>query len=330
MASLALAGCSPAATEAGAPAPASPSASASTAEPLVIERSEAEKVFEEQLRAAAYATDKDASARAETGALYEESVAMHHRRLSPTATTMRNDMHRMEYLIPTERDQPAYPRSFVVMFRMTGKPEQDRAAGLYYFVQAEAGAPWKAAAKTWATDRPAGQPGEVVDDGLGDFDLRDKPVAALARDESGAVALSPTAAVDRSVCDRFAEYLTFTAPDGEAENPHFAADKLTSDIVTAYNDEDKNKGWSGLVRYRYAFEVTGVALPVLRLVDGKSLVTCTFVRTDRLDSKPGMSASFRFGNEGIFTAQISRLLGVDEWWLNATIRARNRIMNRAC
>ncbi|MGW0754301.1 hypothetical protein [Streptomyces sp. NPDC002587] len=181
-----------------------------------------------------------------------------------------------------------------------GRAQQDRAAGLYYFVQAEAGAPWKAAAKTWATDKPAPQlqPGQHEDHVFGNFgfEVRDKPISALARDEAGAVVLSPTAAVDRGVCGRYAEYLSFTAPDGEPKSDYFVPGKLTSDFVGAYNGEDGVAAWKGAVRFRYAFDVTGVELPVLRLADGKSLVTCTFTRAVRSDSKPRQDARFKFGN----------------------------------
>ncbi|AWZ16930.1 hypothetical protein DRB96_37535 [Streptomyces sp. ICC1] len=290
----------------------------------MIDRAEAEKVLESQLRLAVYAKDKDALAKVETGALFEESATLQYLNIEPGARVMR-EMDWVDYLIPTERDQPGYPRSFTALFRGTQDREQDRAAGLYYFVQAEAGAPWKAAAKSWATDRPAPQlkPGQHEDHvyGVAGFDIRDKPIAAPARGEAGSAVLSPTAAGDREVCGRYAEYLSFTAPDGEPGSDHFVPGKLTSDIVTAYNAEDKEKGWNGNIRSRFAFEATGVDLPVLRLADGKSLVTCTFVQTTRTDSKPGQDRRFTFGSVRLSKDWAGILLGSDnEWWTSTTVR----------
>ncbi|MFD3717008.1 hypothetical protein [Streptomyces sp. NPDC058674] len=290
----------------------------------MISQAQAEKVFEDQLRGAVYATHRDALAKVETGALLEESVTQLRLQLTASALSIRNGAYRMEYLIPAERDQPAYPRSFVVLFRMTEKPEQDRAAGLYYFVQAEAGGPWKAAAKTWAADKPASPPGrgQFEDRRYGGFgfDVRDKPIAAPARGEGGSATLSPTAAADRGACARYADYLTFTAPNGIPESEHFAAGKLTSGVVGAYNDEDGRDIWNGLIRHRYAFEVTGAELPVLRLADGKSLVTCSFVRTDRREGKSGSDAWFTNGSLSTSDRQVVTLLGDNKNWLRTVVR----------
>ncbi|WP_405922364.1 hypothetical protein [Streptomyces sp. NBC_00122] len=142
------------------------------------------------------------------------------------------------------------------------------------------------------------QPGELDDHFHGNFhfEVRDKPIAAPVREASGAVALSPTAAEARGACGRYAQYLSFTAPNEVPESEHFTPGKLTSEVVASYNNEDKRQEWKGLIRQSYAFEVAGAELPVLRLADGKSLVTCTFVRTDHWEGKAGPSSWFKYGN----------------------------------
>ncbi|MFG2236335.1 hypothetical protein ACGFNX_41205 [Streptomyces sp. NPDC048723] len=51
--------------------------------------------------------------------------------------------------------------------------------------------------------------------------VRKTRVAAVSRDAAGAAVLSPTAVADggacgRGACGRFADYLSFTTPDGES------------------------------------------------------------------------------------------------------------------
>ncbi|MGR4880334.1 hypothetical protein ACIPUC_12965 [Streptomyces sp. LARHCF249] len=317
-----LAACSPAKVEGRAePAPLAPPV------PTVISWDEADEVRKQGFRQSASARDENALASVQTGSLLQESLAQLKLGRWPDdlVRNAERGMYRLEYLIPTERDQPGYPRSFAVLFRMTDKAEKDRAAGLYYFVQAEPGAPWKAAARTWATDRPAPQlpPEEFEDRGYGTygFDVRDEPIAAPAREPAGAVTLSPTAAADRRACGRYAEYLTFTAPNGEPESEHFVPGKLTDEVVDSYNDEDGRKEWKGDLRQRYAFEVTGPELPVLRLADGKALVTCSFVRTDHREGKSGPGTSFKYGSEDAASRQTDRLLGGGhKWWRSTTVR----------
>ncbi|MFI5763993.1 hypothetical protein ACIA8F_24025 [Streptomyces sp. NPDC051563] len=308
------------------------SASVAPPVPLVVERAQAEKVVDEVLRQVVYAKDEGALAKAETGALLDQSKTIQRLGGRNDAELVRSEQW-VDYLIPTEREQPGYPRSFVAQFRSEDIHNigKDRAAGLYYFVQEEAGGPWKAAAKSWAPDKPAAQPmpgpgGERLygNWGFGAFSVRDAPVAAPARDEAGAAVLSPTAAKDREVCGHYAEYLSFTAPDGEPKSEHFVAGKLTSDVVTAYNAEAKVKGWEGL-RFRFAFKASGVDLPVLRLADGKALVTCTFTQTARTDSKPGGNWDFSVGGTGpthLANNHAATLMGggPDARWTQTTIR----------
>ncbi|MFB6557799.1 hypothetical protein ACFCYH_02620 [Streptomyces sp. NPDC056400] len=76
--------------------------------------------------------------------------------------------------MPAERDQPSYPRSFVVFSKASGRAS-GQATAVDYFVQ----------------EAPGGE----------------------RRDAAGAAALSATADADRAVCDRFADYKSFTTPD---------------------------------------------------------------------------------------------------------------------
>lgn len=317
-----LAACSPAEVEKEAEP-----ASLAPLVPTVISRDQAYEVLKRGFRQATSARDERSLAVVQTGSLLQEGLAGLELGRWPDdlVRNAEQGMYRLEYLIPTERDQPGYPRSFALLFRMTEKAQKDRAAGLYYFVQAEPGAPWKAAARTWATDRPAPQlpPEEFEDRGYDafGFDVRDAPIAAAAREPAGAVTLSPTAATDRRVCAQYAEYLSFTAPTGEPASEHFVPGKLTSEVVNAYNAEDGRTVWKGDLRQRYAFEVTGPELPVLRLADGKALVTCSFVRTDHREGKSGPTTSFKYGSEDTASRQTDQLLGGGhKWWLSTDVR----------
>ncbi|MGP3690227.1 hypothetical protein ACTVZO_36960 [Streptomyces sp. IBSNAI002] len=323
---VALAACSPAKGEGKAGEKAGTSSLAPPV-PTVIGWDQAEEVVTRGFRQAASARDETTLATLLTGALLQESVAQVRLKRWPDNLVRKaeTDMYRREYLIPTERDQPGYPRSFAVLFRMTDTAEKDRAAGMYYFVQAEPGAAWKAAARTWATDRPAPQlpPEQFEDRGYGTygFEVRDRPIAAPAREPAGAAALSPTAASDRRVCGQYAEYLGFTAPHGEPESENFVPGKLTGEVVDSYNAEDGKKEWKGDLRHRYAFEVTGPELPVLRLADGKALVTCSYVRTDHREGKSGPTTSFKYGGENAASRDTDQLLGGGhKWWRNTDVR----------
>ncbi|MFD4246017.1 hypothetical protein ACFWP3_31150 [Streptomyces sp. NPDC058525] len=321
-----LAACSPAKVERKGEEKAG-AASLAPPVPTVIGWDQAEEVVTRGFRQAASARNENALSAVLTGALLQESVAQVKLKRWPDTLvrTAETAMYRREYLIPAERDQPGYPRSFAVLFRMTDKAEKDRAAGMYYFVQAEPGAAWKAAARTWATDRPAPQlpPEQFEDRGYGTygFEVRDRPIAAPAREPAGAATLSPTAASDRRVCGQYAEYLSFTAPYGEPESEAFVPGELTSEVVDSYNAEDGKKVWKGDLRQRYAFEVTGPELPVLRLSDGKALVTCSFVRTDHREGKSGPTTSFKYGSEDAASRDTDQLLGGGrKWWLSTDVR----------
>ncbi|MFJ9646315.1 hypothetical protein [Streptomyces sp. NPDC101206] len=203
--------------------------------------------------------------------------------------------YRPEYLIPAERDQPGYPRWFVVISRDPYEQKAERAAGMTYFAQGEPGGPWKAAVMTWADDRPGEQlaAGEFEDRAYArfGFEVRDEEVAAASRDAAGAAVLAPTAGEDRQVCGHYADYLSFTAPSGEPQSEYFAPGELTSDVVRAYNHPDNEPAG---VRRTFDLAVTGPEMPVLRLADGKSLVTCSFVRTDLWQGRTGAATSYTF------------------------------------
>lgn len=164
-------------------------------------------------------------------------------------------------------------------------------------------------------ERQAGDPGknDAMMHRIFDFAARSKEIAAVGRDAAGAVVLSPTAAADREVCGRYARYMTFTAPDGKPESDHFVPGELTSEVVKAFN---VLKGDLTDVTKGYAFEVAGGELPVMRLADGKSLVTCSFVRTDLWR---GEGATFQYGNGALGDAD-TLLGGGHKWWRKTAVR----------
>ncbi|OEJ30082.1 hypothetical protein [Streptomyces subrutilus] len=317
---LVMTGCTPSETDPKAhgampPAPAAPTA------PLVIDREQAEKVFntytweQSQFRKPG---GQDGIASVATDPLLSEYRARFGIPDYPGMGPV--PRYRPEYLIPAERDQPGYPRWFVVISRDTYGQKAERAAGMTYFAQAEPGGQWKAAVMTWADDKPARQlqTGEFEDRAYEKFgfEVRDKEISAVTRDAAGAPVLSPTAGEDRQACRRYADYLSFTAPNGEPESDYFAPGELTSDVVEAYNHPENELGG---VRRTFDLEVTGLEMPVLRLTDGKSLVTCSFIRTDRWQGKSGVSSYYTFWY-GKDNPRDALLGGGNKRWLNTKVR----------
>ncbi|MFC9296475.1 hypothetical protein ACFTWH_12540 [Streptomyces sp. NPDC057011] len=308
-----LAGCAPGTSVAKA-APASASA---VPAPTGIGKEGAEKVFNQwtfERRNALEVRDSEAIAKVEAGALLEEDLAW-----MKVLREQRNDKgwpyvyRQPEAFIPA--DQQGYPRWFVVVSRGTSKPGDERAGALHYFVQEGPGAGWKAAAISWVYDKPVrpGKPEDRSYEATG-FEVRHKEIAAFGTDAAGALALSPTAGEDREVCGRYAEYMSFTAPNGEPESEEFVPGELTSEAVKAYNvayEEDLD-----VVTKKYGFEVAGAELPVVRLADGKSLVTCSFVRTD---TWTGREASFQYTSRAYEGVDVL-LGGGHRWWLSTTVR----------
>ncbi|MHC6624664.1 hypothetical protein ACYTFC_00900 [Streptomyces globosus] len=310
-----VSGCAPSGTGGKASGPASAPPAAAPAPALVIGKEQAEKVFntfaweQSQFRKpggqagiASVATDPLlAEYRARAGVPFDRGTA-------PTPQTG------PAYLIPAERDWPGHPRWFAVVSRNHSQ-KVERAAMMTYFTQAEPGGQWKAAAMTWMHDKPAPQLGEGEFEDRGyerfGFAVRDKEVAAVTRDAAGAAAAAPAAEEEGRVCGRYADYLSFTAPNGDPESEHFAPGRLTSDVVRDQNHPEEE---SGGMRRSYALEVTGPTLPVLRLADGKSLVTCSFVRTDHWQ---GTSWKVRFGKDDPRNALLG---GGAAYWRKATIR----------
>ncbi|MCY0955251.1 hypothetical protein [Streptomyces sp. H27-S2] len=309
-----LSGCTSAKTDAKA----APAGSSAAPVPMVIGHEQAEAVFNRYLSERTASLDRrDVAGLAvlETGELLKESLALIQVAKLRGVDVPEFSFGRPEFFVPAERDQQGYPRSFVVLTREpSDHVNATRDAAVHYFVQEAAGGEWKAAARSWVNDKP-------VTPGKNDarmykifgFTARSKEIAAVGRDASGAVVLSPAAAADREVCGRYAEYMSFTAPDGEPESQHFLPGELTGDVVKAFNVLKEDLA---LVRKRYAFEKAGPELPVVRLADGKSLVTCTFLRTDYWTGK---NATFRYGNGEL--GGVDALLGGEYgWWRDTTAR----------
>ncbi|MFE4260487.1 hypothetical protein [Streptomyces sp. NPDC056883] len=284
-----VAGCSPA--KGGGDAKAAevaPSVVAVPVAPRVIGKGDAEKVFNEYAFSHSVAEGKADAVRIatlETGALLEESKARYARSVAQADYGRGSDTFtRPVFVIPMEGEQPGYPRSFAVFSKRDGGP-RDRATAVHYFTQGEAGGPWLAAAVSWVNGDAAvaGAPDRSPYEQLG-LKVRDKEIAApRAEPEAGGGVLSATAGEDRKVCGRYAEYMTFTAPRGERESEHFVPGPLTSEVVGVFNERDDQV--DGLVRHRFAYEVAGAELPVVKLADGASLVTCTYVQTSHQENK---------------------------------------------
>uniref|UniRef100_A0AAU2JNU4 DUF8094 domain-containing protein n=1 Tax=Streptomyces sp. NBC_00049 TaxID=2903617 RepID=A0AAU2JNU4_9ACTN len=292
-------------------------ASAVPAVPLVIGKEQAEKVFGQYVWERRSAVDRREATgldTVETGPLLAESLAwIEVLRTRSSDEGWSASFGKPEFLIPAEKDQPGYPRSFVTVSRNFAGTDQQRAGAVHYFVQEAPGAEWKATALSWVNERPAVAGKAVVSNEVNRFVLRDKEIAAVGRDAAGAVTLSSTAGEDRKVCGRYAQYMSFTAPDGEPESEHFVPGALTTEVVKAYNVAFDHLE---LVRKRYAFEVTGTELPVMRLADGKSLVTCSFVRTDHWKGK---NATFTYGTRNL--GDVAALIGGgDKWWRDTVVR----------
>lgn len=288
--------------------------------PVAFGKEQAEKVFNQwqfERKNALERRDSDAIAVVETGALLAEDQAW-----MKVLRTQKNDKgwpyasRGPEVFLPAEKGQPGYPRWFVVVSRGSSKPDEARAGAVNYFTQEGPGAGWKAAAISWVYDKPV-KAGKPEDDSYrwDGFEVRDKEIAAFTADEAGAWVLSPTAVEDRKVCGRYAEYMSFTAPDGEPESADFVPGELTSELVKWYNAAHEKD--LDLTTKRYAFEVAGVEFPVVRLADGKSLVTCSFVRTDTWTGRGG--AWFEY--DGRPFSSVEAMLGAGhQKWLSTTVR----------
>lgn len=310
---VAVAGCSPANGDGDAKAGAGPAVSSAApvpVEPRVIGKEQAEKVFFDYGLAhsqAAAKADTDAIVKLETGALLEQSLARYARMKANSETTAgAATFVAPVFVLPTEREQPGYPRSFFVISKRQGA-EGDRASALHYFVQAEPGGAWKAAARSWANVVPKGAGASSSDTYEEGVRLRAWQISEPQVEPAGAGAgvLSARAEADRTVCGRYAAYLSFTAPNGERMSPHFLPGGLTSHLVDARNERDKEV--DGQVRHRFDYEVTFGDLPVVRLANGNSLVTCSFTRTEHLVGKESTTV-FSFKKDG----KIDDLLGGGE------------------
>ncbi|WP_329381098.1 hypothetical protein OG625_16595 [Streptomyces sp. NBC_01351] len=283
---------------------------------MVIGKEQAEQVFNRyawERRDSVARRDREGIAKVETGPLLAESQAsIDLLKARAGYAGWVDSFGRPEFFIPAEKDQQGYPRSFVVTSREFAGTEQNRSSAVHYFVQDAPGGEWKATAMSWVNDRAAA-PHPARTNEIGGFQLRDKEIAPLVRDAAGAVTLSPTAAADREVCGRYAKYMSFSVPDGKPESEHFVPGELTGGVVGAYNAHGEKLK---LVDKWLSLEAAGGELPVVRLADGKSLVTCTFVRTDFWNAR---NAKFKYGSSSM--GDVGAMIGgMDTWWRASTVR----------
>ncbi|WP_328300185.1 hypothetical protein OG389_22015 [Streptomyces sp. NBC_00435] len=277
----------------------------------VISVADAEKVFNNFGWANSVAEGKAdfaAISKIQTGALLEESKARHARKnLHSIIRDGDTDFARPVFVIPTEREQPGYPRSFVVFSKADAYVE-DRATAVHHFVQAGPGGEWKAAATSWVYGAPvkAGAPPARFLEGE-NLLMREKEIAAPGTDVVAGAVFSSRAGEDRKACGRYGDYLSFTAPDGERESEYFVPGPLASGVVDAYNAKDELV--DGLVRSSFAYAPSGGDLPVVRLAGGASLVTCTYVVSEHSEGKPG-TKWFAFKKGG----DTERMMGGSRHW----------------
>lgn len=307
-----LGGCTSAKTDVKA-APAGPSVAPV---PMVIGQEQAGAVFSRyswERRESVTRRDREGLAAVETGPLLAQNQAwVDLLKARARDAGWVDSFGRPEFLVPAEKDQQGYPRSFAVLSREFAGQPQNRSSSVHYFVQDAPGGEWKAAAMSWVNDR-AVAPDPARTNEIGGFRLRDKEIAPPVRDAGGAVALSPTAAADREVCGRYAKYMSFSVPGGEPKSEHFVAGELTGGVVDTYNVRGEKPE---RVDKRVSLEVVGGELPVLRLADGKSLVTCTFVRTDVWT---GRKVVFKYGGSSL--SDVGAVIGgMDAWWRDSTVR----------
>lgn len=257
----------------------------------VVTTDEARRIFERYDRenaAADAALDDAAIRKAQTGVLLQESLAGY--KIHRKARTKDPVVHftKPRFLIPAVTAGKPYPRSFAVLSKWKGS-EKDRSSPLLHFTQTEAGAPWKAGAAAWAVTEPAKKPPSSAPtpspaptkNGKSVIRLQPKVLPDIRRGTAGTAKLSDTAASDRTVCDSFADYLSFRPPLGRPADDRFTEGGFTSDLVRFYNDW-ANKG----LGHSFSYKATGPDLPVFRLSTNSSLVTCTFLREHRTTGAP--------------------------------------------
>ncbi|MFF3212556.1 hypothetical protein ACFYYB_18035 [Streptomyces sp. NPDC002886] len=283
----------------------------------MISVADAEKVFNNYGWANSVAEGKAdfaAISRIQTGALLQETKARHERKnLHAIVTGGDTDFARPVFVIPTEREQPRYPRSFVV-FSKAHYFEEDRATAVHHFVQDGPGGAWKAAAASWVFGAPVkadAPPARFLE--RKELLMREKEIAAPSTEVVAGAVLSSRADEARKACGRYGDYLSFTAPHGERESEYFMPGSRTGGVVDAYNAKDALV--DGLVRDTFAYAPTGGDLPVVRLAGGASLVTCTYVMSEHSENKPGTRwFAFKKGSD------VERMLGGSRHW---TVADRN-------
>ncbi|MFJ7272507.1 hypothetical protein ACIQV3_38755 [Streptomyces sp. NPDC099050] len=283
-----LAGCTSGGGAAGPPGRAS-AGTAGGAAPLLTE-AQAKGVFDGYVLEKAAAVEKgdtEAVAAVEGGRLLEESRAA--ARLDRAKGTKTTPVRYVQpvFLIPAVAEGAPAPRGFAVLSKREGA-EKDRSSVLHYFTRragsgdgaAGGGAgDWKAVAATWVVTvpppaTPSASPTASPKEGV--IKVRPKVLPEPARGAADSAELSPTATADTAVCGRYADHLSFIAPAGEPDSPHFAPGDFTSKMVDHFNGWDAEK-----LQRSFSYRPVGEELPVFRLKDGGSLVTCTLEGTYR-------------------------------------------------
>ena len=273
---ISTAGCDGGGGSGASPSP-SPSPSAAA---VVITAVEAQRVFDryDKVNATADAAlDATAIREVQTGVLLAESLATYviHRKAGTPDTVAR--YVRPTFLIPTMADAAAFPRYFAVLSKRKGD-ESDRSSTILYFMQAQDGGPWKATASTWvvteAHQAPTAPTPSAAPTPTGNIiEVTPKVLPELRRTTSGTVELSASTDADRAVCDDYADYLTFSPPNGKVTDSRFTSGPFSSDLVRHFNRFENPR-----LKRSYSVRTTGEDLPVFRFANGGAFVACTFQR----------------------------------------------------
>ncbi|RFC71143.1 hypothetical protein DXZ75_28840 [Streptomyces sp. AcE210] len=142
-------------------------------------------------------------------------------------------------------------------------------------------------------DGPGTRPDLGSGSGTIHISFRPKQLPDFHRTASGNAQQSTTATANRSACADFAEFLSFSLPNGRTTDDRFAKGPFTSDLVRFYN------GWADDDLYTtLSYKAVGTALPVFRLANASAFVGCTLQQNyDETGISPEGTVAFDKGSD---------------------------------
>ncbi len=282
---------------------------------LALTESQARDIFERFARESASAQERDdlaALAAVEGGQLLKESQAEERLRKARGSSEAPRRYTRPTYLIPQAVQGQAVPQAFAVLSKIEGQ-ETDRGSYLIHFARSADDGAWKAVASAWVvTEVPSGAASAAPSSSPkpGVITVQPQVMPPLAREASGAVELAP--AVAGSVCGRYAQYLSFTVPDGKPDSPDFERGDFSSKLVDYFN------GWyDNRLQRSFSYRTVGDNLPAFRLGNGHSLVSCTLEGTHQVrGATPANWINLGTGNdsEALLGGGARKWASLDEVW----------------